>query len=155
MIENNYNNKKGNNSPPTIICLYAPADCGKTKTIRSLFLKLGGDKRALAQTHDFVDHVNFGNKNIGFASQGDPGSPQRENLERLYKRGCEIMVTASRTKGDTVDEVCDFANNYGYTVVWISPFYFNDAEYGIEPLFDYFAERNADSIAKYIIDVLI
>lgn len=139
----------------TIICLYAPANCGKTKTIRSLFVKLGGDKNVLNGTHDFVADVNFGNKKIGFASQGDPGSPQKDNLEKLAQNGCEIIVTASRTKGDTVYGVCDVANKYGYTVVWISPFYLNDADYGTEFLFQYFAECNAESIAKYIIDELL
>ncbi len=139
----------------TIICLYAPANCGKTKTIRNLFLKLGGAKSVLNGTHDFVSDVNFGGKNIGFASQGDPGSSQRENLEELSQKGCEIIVTASRTKGDTVNEVYSCARKYGYTIVWISPFYFNDANYGTEGLFQHLADNNADSIAKYIIDQLI
>ena len=107
----------------TIICLYAPANRGKTNTIRSLFIKLGGDKNVLNGTHDFVADVNFGRKKIGFASQGDPGSPQKENLEKLAQGNCEIIVTASRTKGDTVYAVYDIANKYGYDVVCISGTY--------------------------------
>ena len=103
----------------TIICLYAPANRGKTNTIRSLFIKLGGDKNVLNGTHDFVADVNFGRKKIGFVSQGDPGSPQNENLEKLAQGNCEIIVTASRTKGDTVYAVYDIANKYGYDVVCI------------------------------------
>lgn len=139
----------------TIICLYAPANCGKTKTIRSLFRKLGGGKNVLNGTHDFVADVNFGNKRIGFASQGDPGSNHRACIEQHAKNKCDIIVTASRTKGDTVGVVYDIANIYDYTVVWISPFYFNDANYGTEGLFQHLADNNADSIAKYIIDQLI
>ena len=138
----------------TIICLYAPADCGKTKTIRSLFLKLGGDRKLLDGKHDFVSSMNFGNKNIGFASQGDPYSSQKEDVEGLAKCGHDIIVTASRSRGGTVDNITDVAEKYGYSVVWISPFYFNDADYTTEDLCLYFAERNADSIAKYIIDKL-
>ena len=139
----------------TIICLYAPADCGKTKTIRSLFLKLGGDKNVLNGTHDFISDVNYGRKKIGFASQGDPDSSQKENLEKLAQNNCDIIVTASRTKGGTVDNVCEIANKYGYTVVWVSPFYFYDAKDATDDLFLFFAERNADNLAKYIIDELI
>lgn len=139
----------------TIICLYATADCGKTKTIRYLFKRLGGDKKVLARTHDFVGDLNFGNKKIGFVSKGDPGSPQWENIEPLAQNNCDIIVTASRTKGDTVYNICDIANKYGYTVVWISPFFFHDVQYASDELCDYFAERNADNIAQYIIDKLI
>ena len=139
----------------TIICLYAPANCGKTNTIRSIFRKLGGNKNVLNGAHDFVADVNYGHKRIGFASQGDPGSNQRTHIEQLAQNKCDIIVTASRTKGDTVDVIYEIANKYGYTVVWISPFYFNDANYGTVDLFQYLADNNADSIAKYIIDHLI
>ena len=149
------NTEKPINMSRTIICLYAKANCGKTKTIRSLFLKLGGDKNVLEGTHDFVGSVNFGNKKIGFVSEGDPGSPQWENIEPLAQNNCDIIVTASRTKGDTVNNIFDIANKYGYTVVWFSPFYFYDVQYASGKMCDYFAERNADSIAQYIIDKLI
>lgn len=139
----------------TIICLYATANCGKTKTIRSLFAKLGGDKILLDKSRDIVGVVNFGNKEIGFASEGDPDSPQWENIEPLAQKKCDIIVTASRTKGDTVNNIFDIANKYGYTVVWISPLYFYDVQYASDDLCDYFAERNTDSIAQYIIDKLI
>lgn len=136
----------------TIICLYAPANCGKTQTIRKLFFNLGGEKNVLDGTHDFVGSVKFGCKNIGFASQGDPYSSQKEDIEGLAQSGYDIIVTASRTRGGTVDNITDIAKKYAYTVVWISPFYFNDADYTSEDLCLYFAERNADNIAKYIID---
>ena len=110
----------------TIICLYAPADCGKTKTIIRLFLKLGGDKKKLNGMNDFIADVIFGGKIIGFASQGDPGTQQKKNIEDHAKNGCDIIVTASRSKGDTVDNVSKIANKYGYKVVWVSPFYFYD-----------------------------
>ncbi len=149
------NTEKPINKSRTIICLYATANCGKTKTIRSLFAKLGGDKILLDKSHDFVGVVNFGSKKIGFASEGDPGSPQWENIEPLAQNKCDIIVTASRTKGDTVYNICDIANKYSYTIVWISPLYFYDVQYASEKLCEYFAERNAESIAQYIIDKLI
>jgi hypothetical protein len=139
----------------TIISLYAKANCGKTKTIKSLFLKLGGDKNVIESKSDFVGSVNFGSKKIGFVSEGDPGSPQWENIEPLAKNNCDIIVTASRTKGDTVYNICDIASKYDYNVVWFSPFYFYDVQYGSDELCLYFAERNADNIAQYIIDKLI
>ena len=147
------------NTPSTkarvIICFYARADCGKTKSIRSLFIKLGGHKKVLAGTHDFVGDVNFGGKQIGFVSHGDPGSSQFEDLEVFAKNGYDIIVTASRTRGITFENVCKIATVYGYTVVWVSPFYFDDAAQASDELCDYFAERNADNIAQYIIDKLI
>ncbi len=139
----------------TIICLYAPANCGKTQTIRSLFLKLGGCKKVLNGTHDFVSDVDFGKKKIGFASQGDPDSNHKEDIGQLAKDKCDIIVTASRTKGGTVDNIDDIAQMYKYRVIWISPFYFYDAQKTTKKQCQYFAERNADNIAMYIIDKLI
>ncbi|MBP5326705.1 MAG: hypothetical protein J6Y98_02165 [Bacteroidales bacterium] len=138
----------------TIICLYTSANCGKTSTIRNLFLKLGGNKNVINADHDFVSTVNFGNKSIGFASQGDPGSTQREDVEELAKCNLDIIVTASRSRGDTVDNVTEIANKYGYTVVWISPFYFYDKTQAAEKQYSYFAEKNAECISKYIIDII-
>ena len=151
---NNMDNVNNNSKSKIIICLYANADCGKTKTIRSLFLKLGGDRDALKKD-DFIADVFFGGKKIGFASQGDPGTQQKENIEDHAKNGCDIIVTASRSKGDTVGNVSEIANKYGYKIVWISPFYFYDKKDATEKSFLYFAERNADNIAKYIIDELL
>lgn len=148
--------KKNSKIGKTIICLYAPANCGKTESIRSLFLKLGGDKKVINETHDFVAIVLWGNKKIGFASQGDPGTPQEENLEKLVQSGCDIIVTASRTKGNTVYSVCDIANMHGYSVVWISPFYYNDVNNATdetEELYRNSAERNSDNIAKLIMNI--
>ena len=51
----NDNNNNYNCNRKIIICLYAPADCGKTKTIRSLFLKLGGDRDALKKDDIIAD----------------------------------------------------------------------------------------------------
>ena len=99
--------------------------------------------------------VFLGGKKIGFASQGDPDTQQKENIEDHAKNGCDIIVTASRSKGGTVDNVSEIANKYGYTVVWISPFYFYDNKDATEKTYLYFAERNADNIAKYTIDELI
>lgn len=142
------------NDQKIIICLYATANRGKTKTIRGLFLRLGGNKNAFNGKHDFVSEVNFGNKKIGFASQGDPNSTQKADIEQLAMNNCDIIVTASRTKGGTVDNVSEIANRYGYVVVWISPFYFYDEKDATDDLFNCFAEQNAENIAKYIIELI-
>lgn len=139
----------------TIICMYAPANCGKTQTIRHLFIKLGGKRKVFNGKRDFGAEINFGNKKIGFASEGDPGSNQRTDLEQLAQNKCDIIVTASRTKGGTVDNIGDIAQKYKYRVIWISPFYFYDAKQTTKKQCQYFAERNADNIAMYIIDKLI
>lgn len=138
----------------TIICLYGPANCGKTNSIRNLFLKIGGDKNVLNGKPDFVSTVNFGNKIIGFASQVDPGSTQRDDIEELAKCNPDIIVTASHSRGGTVDNVTEIANKYGYTVVWISPFYFYDNTQATEKQYSYFDERNTECIMKYIIDII-
>lgn len=135
-----------------IICLYAPSDKGKTKSIRRVHELLGGDAEVRANSYDIVDELDYKGVKIGIESAGDPDSEQAEAIEKLMNAGCPIIIAASRTRGVTVDVVIDLSNQYGYTIIWISPLY------GHSPLTDAsyipFADANAKEVVE-IIDKLI
>lgn len=100
----------------TIICIFGWAQRGKTSSIKSL-ASLYGIK---PDTYDFCGSTIFSGKRIGFASMGDPGSCQKDSIEKLMKEECDAIVCASRTKGQTTKDVMSLAQQYGYTLIWTS-----------------------------------
>lgn len=43
-----------------------------------------------------------------------------DSLTLFGKNNCDIIVCASRTKGETVANVCNFCKRNGYDLYWIS-----------------------------------
>lgn len=107
----------------TIIALWGNADCGKTSSIIWTYNKLFYPE-SLPLGEDFFkirDKNPYGK--IGFSSLGDPGYPAHyDNLESMVKANCDIILTACRTRGTTVDNITSLAQQYGYRVIWMSPF---------------------------------
>lgn len=93
----------------TIICLSAAASKGKTLTIRKLYEKLGGVYNT--DEHDFVGCIMYGKYKIGCISYGDPGTSPEETIKKLLNdENCDIVVSASRSYGETVEKVKDLEN---------------------------------------------
>ena len=134
----------------TIICLSGPKDKGKTTTIWKLYELLGGINREWFP--EVEDSIVYHHHKIGCMSTGDPGSSQRESLEKLLKKGCDIVVTASRTYGETEINLYDLARQYHYKVIRISLLYMYE-KLG-EPLYSLCHEENIKFILT-IIDKLI
>lgn len=134
----------------TIICLSAPADTGKTTTIWKLFEQLGGKNREYYP--EVEDSINYRGHKIGCMSTGDPGSSQKESLEKLLKEDCDIVVAASRSYGKTVEDADELAKQYGYDFIRIS-LLFMYTEVG-KNLFNLSIEANVRFILN-IIDKLI
>lgn len=112
----------------TIICLRGKSEIGKTSSIRAIWKRLNIENQPpLHQSADDICAVvPFCNQTIGIASQGDPGSEQKKWLEELVTLGCEIIVCASRTNGNTVGAVETAAKRGEYVTIWFSPFYSTD-----------------------------
>lgn len=59
---------------------------------------------------------------VGIESQGDPGTkinPPRliQSIKDFLIEGCEIILLACRTKGDTIDQV-GYLRNIGWQAIW-------------------------------------
>ena len=96
------------------------ASMGKTSAIRATAGKMGVDLPE--KESDFCDHIAWKGEQVGFASMGDPGSSQEESLARLMQKGCEVIVGACRTRGNTTNTAMDLARKFGYTIIWTTPF---------------------------------
>ncbi len=101
---------------------------GKTTSIRLVWNKLKSldteIKRVIFQQgEDFYGVMDYNGKKIGFCSQGDPDSQQKEWLRRLAEEDSDIIICASRTRGQTVHVVEQLAKDTSSELIWISPFY--------------------------------
>ena len=66
----------------------------------------------------FTIEVNGELVKIGLESQGDPKSRQLESLTDFVKDNCDIIIGASRTRGETVHNVWDISKKYEYRIIW-------------------------------------
>lgn len=137
----------------TILCLFGPANAGKTSTIRRVdeILQSYGAKlvKVLFEEYDFGKEYMFRGHKIGILSLGDPGSAQSEHLDHLAIDECDIIICASRSKGTTCDAVSKVASS-NYDRYWISPLYEYDR---LHPLAVDMHELNANFLIKAIISV--
>ena len=135
-----------------VICLYAPASKGKTSSIRIVHDMLAGSKKKIWESEkkwDFSSIIKLKENTIGCSSLGDPDSDQEERLEELMKDyQCDIIVTASRIKGTTVEIVEKLSAKYGYSIKWISPIYGYEVEQ--DYILDVFHQTNAEAIINLI-----
>ena len=56
---------------------------------------------------------------IGVCTPGDNQIEIKENIKFFTENECEIIVTATRTKGSSVDEIEVFKNEHNAELVWI------------------------------------
>lgn len=103
-----------------MICFYAPANSGKTISIRKVSKMLDGTHSMLEDDCDFVEVIDKDGIRIGLSSKGDPNSNE-EGIKTLIKKDCRIIVCASRTKGETINEVEQLAGKNDFKVIWLSP----------------------------------
>ena len=139
----------------TFICLYAPANSGKSRSIRRVdeILQSYGAKviSTLFDEYDFAREYTFRNKKIGILSLGDPDSAQDDWLAKIVNDDCDIIVCASRTKGATCDIVSSKLKQ-GDSLYWISPLYEYESSLP-SPLQADMQEYNAQFIIKYILSI--
>lgn len=138
----------------TIICLRGKEDSGKTTSIRECY-KLMTGKEPTGPSNDpkkpcdFNKRIKAGeNTEIGFSSWGDPNvfngkMANEEELEKLLPYNCIVVITACRSRGNTIEVVDRLANDYGYKVIYI------DLMHG-DTYHSLYAKKNAEAICEII-----
>ena len=116
-----------------IICDYARANWGKTEALLEVISLLKGKPQNTLiyekpnTGKDKWCHLEMKGKPVVISTLGDPYSDQSLWLEdAAAKAKAEIIVTASRTSGSTVNAVYDIATRYGYEIVWFQNFHFEN-----------------------------
>lgn len=96
---------------------------GKSSSVRAVYqlLKDKGHKLFVEewQGEDIKAIFEVDGLKVGVESQGDPSSQMGETMEKYVEVGCDIIVTACRTKSDTYHKVTDYlGEENGYDVLW-------------------------------------
>ncbi len=92
---------------------------GKTSSIREVFNVLA----AKYPTNVYIDYgdimatIQIGDVLVGLESQGDPSSRIFDSLKKFVELGCDVIVCACRSYGDTTDAVYTLAND-GYQIIF-------------------------------------
>lgn len=64
-------------------------------------------------------------KTVGIITFGDPGcwADIEECLDTCIKSKCNVIIAASRTKGEIYDNLCAFGNKQGAEIIETSPIF--------------------------------
>lgn len=92
---------------------------GKTSSIREVFNIFAArySTKVYFDYGDIMATIQIGDVLVGLESQGDPGSRIIDSLKKFVELGCDIIVCACRSYGDTTDAVYALAND-GYQVIF-------------------------------------
>lgn len=104
-----------------IIALYGCADTGKTHTLNHLIGLLDKTKEVYGDdlAKDGRAFIPYGNKKIAVTTWGDNGDELKKNIEFFEEGNCDILVTATRTRGGSSKNLNDYASENGIKIVWI------------------------------------
>lgn len=103
---------------------------GKSSSIKAVYqlLKEKGHKQLVEewQGEDIKAIFEIDGVKVGIESQGDPDSQMEPTMEAFVNTGCEIIVTACRTKSYTYEKVWKYlGEENGYDVLWAAHYVYN------------------------------
>ncbi|MEN6511556.1 MAG: hypothetical protein ABFD00_06960 [Chloroherpetonaceae bacterium] len=139
----------------TIIAIWGNANSGKSTTIKLIYTKLIEIYQQIkvlhkgpSNTFDITKIIQIEDIKVGIESQGDPNSNLFNSLRLFSKEKCQIIVCATRTKGNTVNEVMKYENQYAYEVIWLSNLFSGEKDSNI------LNGKTADFVTTIITDII-
>lgn len=114
-----------------LIIVWGTSNRGKSQSIKQLALSFLFSSIIRPWDSDNYDSYVIGavkdsggkDRIVGIESLGDPGSYQKEWLGACTKENCEVIVVASRSYGQTYDDVAKIARNNGYEIIEVTTHY--------------------------------
>ena len=142
----------------TMILVKGSSQRGKSQSIKRLATTFPFTSIIRLGTNDDYDSYVIGtikdsegmDRIVGMESLGDPGSCQKLWIEECVNAGCEVIVAASRSYGQTVNDAYGLASANGYEVIEVSTCFHDGSPMlsnGLD-LRDAFAENMRDLIMK-------
>ena len=104
-----------------IIALYRRSETGKTSTLNLLIELLDKNKKIEKERliEDRRVSISYGSKKIAVTTWGDNGFELKENIKFFEEENCDILVTATRTRGETTKILTDYAKEIDTEIIWI------------------------------------
>ena len=104
-----------------IIALYRRSKTGKTSTLNLLIELLDKNKKIEKERlkEDRRVSISYGSKKIAVTTWGDNGFELKENIKFFEEENCDILVTATRTRGETTEILTDYAKEIDTEIIWI------------------------------------
>lgn len=103
-----------------VIANKGKAECGKSSSIKEVFNKLITiyPYNILIKDGDIKATITIGNVLVGIESQGDPNSRMMQSMNDFVSMGCQIIVAACRTSGETCNKIIELNQVSGYDIIW-------------------------------------
>lgn len=103
-----------------IIALYASANKGKTSTLSILIdlLSLVSSESNVWRTKEGWGWFKINDVAVGVCTPGDDKSSIESNINYFNENECEVIVTATRTKGETVTELKKLEKKKNCPILW-------------------------------------
>ena len=112
-----------------------------------------GGTQPIVDGVDIMDVVNYKGYKIGIKSQGDPGTDHRTDLGKfIMELHVDIIVTASRSTGQTLWSIYDIAKETGFETIVLTPMS-TETEYDIYPV-ENLNTKNAEAILEIINNII-
>lgn len=99
-----------------IIALYAAANSGKTTTLQKVIsyfkpkLEINGDQRVV---------IEIQNMKVAVTTFGDDADEIKQNFVFAQQNHCEVLLTASRSKGGSVTMLYEIQKECSLEIDWI------------------------------------
>ena len=108
-----------------MILVWGSSNRGKSQCLKELAKNFQFSSIVRPWTNDDYDSYVIGKvkdrkgeeRVIGIESQGDPGTNQEVWINSCIDKGCEVIVAACRSYGDTYNTANRLAKQYGYEVI--------------------------------------
>lgn len=121
----------------TILALWNNPNTGKTETLRALanlFVEMIPNTIIrfpipfqISQEEDFRLIIEINETIVGIESQGDPNTNLEDRLLELVNDfNCELIICATRLRGETVWAVENIHENFSYKTIWTSTYQVSD-----------------------------
>lgn len=103
-----------------VIANKGKAGCGKSSSIKEVFNKLIATYpyKIFIKDGDIKATITIENVLVGIESQGDPNSRMIQSMNDFVSMGCQIIVAACRTSGETCNKIIELNQINGYDIIW-------------------------------------
>ena len=110
-----------------IIGLYGHGQCGKSATLNEVkeLLREAG-KSISKKPHRYSESpetFEYEGQVACVAPAGDTREIVEANCRYFKQKGCDVAISATRTKGGSVDALNEFADSEGVKIEWIAKSY--------------------------------